>query len=315
MNDHDDGRERQRVWTLLGAVEEHPQVQAWLTEAENPGEDDRETAPALKPSASKRFNLRTNRISWAIAATMILTLGGAFGIYRYFSTPHFETRIGEQRDVLLPDGSRMTLNTGTAITVRYSDTRRYIELERGEALFAVKRDAKRPFEVAAGETLTRALGTEFNVDLRSGRVTVSVLEGAVRVAPLRAGSKPSDRTGSAAANENESIQPTALAAGQALEFRNKERRTYEETANLKRIQAWRTRRLEFSDTPLAEALEEFNRYSTTRVTIGTPELTSVRISGVFRIGDTDGLLFSLQDVLNVQAHTLSDEVILMKPGA
>lgn len=317
MNDRDsEARDRQRVWTLLGAVEEHAQVQVWLKEAENPGEADREpglTSP--QASAHKRPTRLSRRIPWAMAATLIATLGIAFGIYRYFSTPHFETRIGEQRDVLLPDGSRMTLNTDTVVAVHYSDRHRYIELKHGEALFAVKRDANRPFDVAAGETLTRALGTEFNVDLRAAGVTVSVLEGAVRVGSLKDGSNANGKTGSAAETNGEPIPPTALAAGQALEFRSKERRVRGETANLKRIQAWRTRRLEFSDTPLAEALEEFNRYSTTRVTIGTPELNAVRISGVFRIGDTDGFLFSLQDVLNVQAYPSPNEVVLMRPGA
>jgi len=309
-NQESQARDRQRAWALLAAVEDHPQVQAWLKEAEVLNEESLGVlvfpeAPAPKWSSK--------RVPWAIVATVTLALGIGFGAYLHFATPHYETQVGEQRDVLLPDGSRVTLNTDTALTVHYSDARRYIELKRGEALFAVRHNVSRPFDVAAGGTLTRALGTEFNVDLRTGRVTVSVLEGAVRVAAADGGSEMARNAENAGGSDEGTLMPAALGKGQSLEFRSKGRRVLEEKADLKRIDAWRTRRLEFSDTPLAEAVEEFNRYSTTRVTIGTPELASVRVSGVFRIGDADGFLFSLQEALKVETHESPGEVVLIRP--
>jgi transmembrane sensor len=251
-------------------------------------------------------------VVWSAAAGILVAVGIGTAAFVYLSTPVYETRVGEQRDVLLPDGSRVTLNTGTELTVHYSDKRRYIELERGEALFAVRLDATRPFEVAAGGTLTRALGTEFNVDMRDTRVTVSVLEGAVRV--LAASMHSNTAPGAAAGGSANRESGTALAKGEAVEFRPAEHRVHEAPADLKRIDAWRTRRLEFSDTPLAEAVEEFNRYTTTHLTIATPELATVRVSGVFRIGDAEGFLFSLREALSVQAHESTNEVILMRPA-
>lgn len=158
-----DTRDQRRAWDLLASVKDHPQIQEWLKEAEAP---------------PRRFN----RV-WAAAAAVVLAIGLSAGAWLLHSGgTHYRTQVGEQRDVILPDGSKVTLNTDTALAVRYSDERRYIVLERGEALFVVKHDTGRPFDVAAGDTLTRALGTEFNVDMRSSKVTVSVLEGAVRVA-------------------------------------------------------------------------------------------------------------------------------------
>jgi len=217
--------------------------------------------------------------------------------------------------VLLPDGSRVTLNTNTSLTVRYSKARRYIELQRGEALFSVKHDAQLPFDVSAGGTLTRALGTQFNVDLRNSNVTVSVLEGAVQVnAANRFAAAPPGNSGSAAADAQSgmaTISP-ALSKGEAVEVRTQEHRVVAEKADLRRIDAWRTRRLEFSDTPLPIAVEDFNRYSNTRVVIGTPELESVRVSGVFYIGDIDGFLYSLKEGLRVQALESPGEVTLVR---
>src|SRR6185295_20034933 len=92
----------------------------------------------------------------------------------------------------------------------------------------------------------------------------------------------------------------AVAKGQALEFRAKEQVLVQEEADLGRIDAWRTRRLEFSNTRLAEAIEEFNRYSSTEVVIGSHGLAERRVSGVFRIGDTEGFLYSLREALNIE---------------
>jgi transmembrane sensor len=294
-------RRRDQAWDALGAVEDHPQVRAWLQEA------DQELA--AKRAFEERVPRLSKRVIQAAAASIALMAIGAGVLgYRYFAPQHYETRIGEQRDVLLPDGSRITLNTNTAVSVRYSKERRYLTLEHGEALFSVAHNVARPFDVAAAGTLTRALGTEFNVDMRRAKVTVSVLEGVVQVSTRDGspGSGPSVGEASPAPDRAE-----AVAKGQAVEFRSKERVLVQEKADLARIDAWRTRRLEFSNTPLAQAVEEFNRYSPTQVVIGTRDLAERRVSGVFRIGDTEGFLYSLREALAVESHESGNEVVLM----
>ena len=295
-------RDLQRAWSLLGTVEDQPTVQGWLAEAEVLG--------AASPAPSLTHDGKVVRRKWLAAAGVLLAIGTGAVAYMHFSVPRYETRIGEQRDVILADGSRITLNTDTALTVHYSSQRRFIELERGEALFAVKHDASQPFDVAAGGTLTRALGTEFNVDVRPSKVTVSVLEGAVRVTAPDTSLQPASNNAGSAAVATAPV--TALAKGEAMEFRPQLRRMVEEKADLKRIDAWRTRRLEFSDTPLSEAVEEFNRYSKTQVTVGTPELESVRVSGVFRLGDIDGFIYSLREALRVETHEAANDVVVMR---
>src|SRR5688572_21604466 len=160
--DRDSAAERERAWALLAAVEDHPRVQEWLS------------APEVRHTPIY--------VRWAAAAVIVVAIGLAFAaVYLQVRPVQYETAVSEQRDVLLADGSRVTLNTDTALTVRYATSSRRVELERGEAIFAVKHDAARPFEVAARQTVTRALGTEFNVDRRSDRIRVSVIEGVVRV--------------------------------------------------------------------------------------------------------------------------------------
>ncbi|HEV8331708.1 MAG TPA: FecR domain-containing protein [Steroidobacteraceae bacterium] len=272
--------EQERAWALLAAVEDHPRVQEWLASS---------TAPRAR-----------SHVRWAAAAALVVTIGVAFTIaYLQLQPPHYETAVGEQRDVLLPDGSRITLNTDTAVTVHYAESVRRIDLEQGEAIFSVKHDAQRPFDVGAGGTLTRALGTEFNVDMRNDGISVSVIEGVVRVSAVN------DDAG-------ESPGIAALTKGRTAKMRRGDARIVEAAADLNRIHAWRARRLEFSNTPLPEALAEFNRYSTAHVVIGTAELQSVRVSGVFSIGDTDAFLFSLRETLGAQTLGSADEIVLVR---
>jgi transmembrane sensor len=300
--------DQQRAWAMLAVVEDDPKVKEWLQEADSAEQANRKTS-AMRSSIGTPT---TRRFFWAAAAALLLTVAAVGTVaHHYFGAQRYETRIGEQRDILLPDGSKVTLNTNTVVAVRYSRAARRIELQRGEALFAVKHDGTRPFEVTAEQTVTRAVGTEFNVDLRQRGVTVSVLEGSVRVSAV------TDTQGKAATAEEGAaggLVQVAVAKGEALEFRAREHRLREEKADLKRIDAWRSRRLEFNDTALQDAVEEFNRYSTTPIKLGTPELQSVRVSGIFRTGDATGFLYSLQQALGVQTHQSANEIILTRPA-
>jgi transmembrane sensor len=273
-------KDRERAWALLGAVEDHPRVQEWLANGA--------TAPRARRD-----------VHWVAAAAIVAAIGLVLTIvYLQLRPQQYATAVGEQRDVLLTDGSRVTLNTDTALTVRYTSAERRIELARGEAIFSVKHDPQRPFDVVAGAMLTRALGTQFNVDVRQDTIKVSVIEGVVRISTV------TDATAAIA----------ALTNGRAAELRRGDRRIVEGAANLNRIHAWRARRLEFSDTPLPEALEEFNRYSTAHVVIGTADLDAVRVSGVFSIGDTEAFLFSLREALGVRTLQTGDGIVLLRTG-
>jgi transmembrane sensor len=291
-NDNARGPDRSQTWELLEIVRETTQVQQWLAESDARGPTKRNRPVVL-----------------ATLVAVFLMVGISAFVYRQLEAQRFSTGVGEQRDVLLPDGSRVTLNTATALRVRYTKHSRGIMLEQGEAFFTVKHDASRPFDVTAGRTVTRAVGTEFNVDLRPTEVTVTVIEGAVHV------SAPESGAGAASGPDpakGEVRLDVPLSKGQALEFHIDERQAPPEEGDLKRIDAWRRRRLEFSDTPLSEAVEEINRYSTTHVTIGSSELLSVRVSGIFQIGDTDGFLYSLREALAVQTHTVGTGVVLTR---
>src|SRR5262249_10710967 len=150
--------------------------------------------------------------------------------------------VGEQRSVLLKDGTRVTLNTGSRIEVRLKPGRRKVRLVQGEALFEVAHDAAAPFKVEAGGAELTDVGTQFNLDMRADRIDVRVTEGRVAV-----GARGSE-TVLLSANDRMAVASTGLGPVQ-------------HGVNMTSTLAWTQRRLMFDRRPLFEVAEEFNRYN------------------------------------------------------
>ena len=276
-------------WESLGAFGDCPAVLKEQRDAEL----ERQRACAR----GRQQGSRRVRMAWAgIAAALLLAVTGtaAWNLIRESNlrdrgriagqdTPSivYETLRGEQRRYVLADGSAIHLNTDTAIAVSFSDGERRLELSRGQALFSVAHDPSRPFVVAAGQMSVRALGTEFEVFLRGDDVRVAVTDGIVEV---RESGKPADDPDRLA---------TKLARGQQATFTRVAVLQPVQTANISQVAAWRTGKLIFASTPLAEAVDDFNRYTEKQILIADNKLDGLRISGVFRNSDSDQFVRAL----------------------
>ncbi|WP_162786445.1 FecR family protein [Hyphomonas sp. CACIAM 19H1] len=205
----------------------------------------------------------------------------------------YATAVGERREVSLADGSVVTLNTASRLEVTYSGGARAVTLLEGQAIFEVA-PGQVPFVARAGESLTTALGTEFDIWLRPEGAAITLIEGAVKVS--RAGDARTDR----------------LAPGQKLEFRGGE--VLITDVDVAEAAGWKTGMIRFRDVPLAEAIEEMNRYSETRLSVPDTDLASARFSGVFPAGNQEVFLESV--LLHFEARSeRSGSVITVHPGA
>ena len=122
----------------------------------------------------------------ALAATLVLAL--FIGLQQGFQPVQqasYQTAVGEQKTITLPDNSVVQLNTNSRIRFDYQGEVRAIYLYQGEAHFTVAKNPQRPFEVYAGAGRVRAVGTAFSVMLNemSHDIDVMVTEGVVEVAP------------------------------------------------------------------------------------------------------------------------------------
>lgn len=175
---------------------------------------------------------------------------------------------GAPNSYALADGSRVTLNANSAIAVAFDDRRRAVRLLRGQAFFSVARDAAaRPFSVAAGTRTITDIGTEFDVRLGGPSITVTLVKGAVAVSGAQHGrSTTLDSPGAQLAAAPG--KPDAVA-----------------TVDLAQALSWRTPMLAFSDRPLADALDEVNRYGGPPARVVDASVAALPVSGQFRAGD------------------------------
>lgn len=93
----------------------------------------------------------------------------------------YASTIGQQRQVVLPDGSDMTLDADSRVAIAFSGGGRDLKLESGAARFEVRHNAARPFAVTTPEGQMVALGTNFSVDRGAGRSELRVYRGRVRL--------------------------------------------------------------------------------------------------------------------------------------
>ena len=202
----------------------------------------------------------------------------------------YDTAIGGHRLVGLADGSRVELNTQTHVRTAIAEKDREVWLDKGEAYFEVAHAEGRPFVVHAGSRTVTVLGTRFSVRRDGDTVTVSVLEGRVRIDGTSAQTVP-------AAIITAGDMAIARGLSTLLAARSPDRVT--------NALAWRDGMLAFDQTTLAQAAAEFNRYNRKQLLITDPQAAGIRIGGTFKATNVDAFARLLHDAygLNVEAET------------
>lgn len=205
-----------------------------------------------------------------------------------YRSERYSTRVGERVQVELPDGSRLVLDTGSAVEVQWHLRTRRATLASGRAQFIVASATWRPFLVTAGPAQVRVVGTRFDVWREAPDTSsVSVYEG--RVAVWREGQAP-ERGVSLQAGQQARLPAQGAPAVQVLENRLQD--------------AWKEGRLVFQDTPLVEAVAAIQRYRGTPIRIVDSRIGALRVSGVFDSSNTDRLLALLPGILPVKVLSL-----------
>jgi transmembrane sensor len=234
---------------------------------------------------------------WAAAAAAVVALVGVAGWWQLRPVSTFQTDIGEHATVNLPDGSRLEINSNSAVRVEYDPHARVIRLDRGEVFFTVAHESQRPFWVVADRTWVRAVGTAFNVYRRAEGVRVTVSEGRVKVTAAAAAATPSD----AALAQ---VPVSLLGAGQQADLRGAHARVRAlPLQQIEREVSWRSGSLYFEDRPLREVVAELGRYTPLRIEVG-PGAQALTVGGTFQTNPqgAEALLAMLQDGLGLQVR-------------
>jgi len=264
-------------------------------------EEEREEArQRAKPASTRRRWWRFPFVP-AVAVVLVMVAAGAWYAYERTAWHEYATDFGGFERIVLDDGSVVQLNTNSVLRVQLTEELRQIELERGEALFKVVHDANRPFDVRAGSTIVRAVGTEFSVRVRepseakSGQKNVEVLvrEGRVAIDPPK---KPLERTAALPASVS------TLSAGESVTITaNRFRVAKVAVEEVSRKLSWTEGRLWFEGASLKDVVAEFNRYNRRQMVIADPTIEDMKIGGGFEATDPESFVAALESALGVRA--------------
>lgn len=263
----------ERVWQAGGRISGDPEIQKAARDA---------LARTARPTAGWKPAATVGGLALACAALV------AIGLPQMSSRTTYSTAIGEQRPVTLADGTTVRLDTNSGIDVRYSNDRRIVVLQGGQAFFDVTPDADRPFTVEAGGTSVTAVGTAFDVRRDGASVEVTLVSGSVEVE----------------AEERDRSKRWTLEPGSQIRVAAEQSQV--RAVDIAAETSWTQGELIFRDQPLTEAVAEVNRYLVRPVRLEAGPLGDVRVSGVFRTGDRDAFVSAATDLFELQAVPKAD---------
>lgn len=234
--------------------------------------------------------------------TLFLFIGmGLLGYQSWQAQPVLQvaaiTPVGEQGEQLLADGSKLIINANSDVQVVYYRNKRMVKLNRGEVIFEVAKDAKRPFIVDSGRARVTVLGTRFVVNRLNKLVRVSVANGSVRVETQSADGKTA-------------TNPIVLHNGEVAEVKG--------TASAVRIRRsaadafnFRQGILNFDQAELDEIAETVSRYRKPEVTARLMQSHNPQITAVVKASDIESFLGSMPSIAAVKIKSSANQTLLI----
>ncbi len=195
----------------------------------------------------------------------------------------YATGVGERRTYTLPDGSQLQLNTRSAVDLRFSTQQRLLSLKHGEILLTCQPDPQgRPLRVNNRDGLFEASQGRFALRQQDDCTRLSVARGQVAIYPARGGPLTWARAGQSWQVDSAGARQVAVPEMD--------------------LGAWADGLIVTRDMRLQAFLEELVRYRHGYLSCAA-DIAELRLSGVFRLDDTDKLLALLPQTLPVRLHS------------
>ena len=245
---------------------------------------------------------------------LFATLSGGGSIFDKPETHYsavYQTAIGDQSNISLPDGSELTLNTNTEVRIHFTESLREINLIRGEVFFDVAKNTEVPFVALVGSDTVTAVGTAFNIERKDSSVfEVLVTEGVVKVSKQHLSND--ENTSTVIDEVAEMVEPVFLEVGEQVVV-SRETINAVHTPKPEKIEAglaWREGMLVFEGETLERALEEISRYTSLALVIEDATIKDIEVGGYFKAGDMDELLIVLESNFGIHYRQLGNQLLL-----
>jgi len=239
--------------------------------------------------------------TWAagVAALLLVAVGWSTLRIEGYIPQTYQTATGQVRNVVLPDGSIVGLNTQTELEWVGNPNDRRVRLIHGEAYFQVVHDPSRPFRILLAHSQVQVLGTSFDVyQMANGDVRVSVVTGTVAVEGLDngVGAPPS--------------WSRRLTSGQQIEYSPVGLVADVHSIVAPKVIRWRQGMLETQGEPLSDFVSDLSRYTTERIVIADPRAATQKVGGAFSVRNIDSTLDRLGRIAPVTVRHENGEVVL-----
>ena len=303
---YDELMELARLWDEMDALERLAQLFP-------------EPAPARRQFFSRRL-LATAASLLVVCSVFVVLLKSDFShqaineVRSVAISESYDTAIGERAEYSLPDGSIIILNTNSGVRADFTASNRVLVLERGELHISVAHDPNRPLSVIVGNKVVQAVGTEFNIEITTDNsIELIVTDGVVMVGVAEAPGvqvmmdKPLLLTQSS----------TIVGAGERIVVRADDQNAAPLDAG--RVASgeiavklsWREGNLIFRGESLEEAVTEVERYTAVEFIFLDEDAKKIRVAGLFKAGDVEGLLAAFRDHFRITYEWQGEDRILL----
>lgn len=241
--------------------------------------------------ADRQRQQKTRWPVYAAAASLLLGAGLSWLLVPSLHTvgSDYATVTGERREVLLADGSRLRLDSASAVDIDLEGATRTVRLRQGRVFVDVVHDG-RPFVVEVDEAKVQVLGTRFSVS-RGEQDEVVLLSGSVEVSTA--------------------TQRQRLSPGQRLTLQG-EQVDAPQVVDAERLLAWRDGQLRVRDVPLRQVLAQLADYQGSRLVLLDDAAGQRRVSGSFNLDQADTAFDALITSQKLRADALLGHWIIVR---
>lgn len=247
-------------------------------------------------SAIRKSQQNTRKTLWRVAAGFLILIGLGTTVLYFTPSQNQEASVlqitrttdwGQQQNIVLPDGTKVTLNVGSTISYpeQFATSRRNVTLS-GEAFFDVVRNTTAPFIIHTDEVTTTVLGTSLNINTQDKEyISVTVATGKVRVS--------SDHNNEVILTPKQ--QATYNPTSQTISTRE---------VNLEKYLDWKDGILRFEDVTITEASKKLEQWYNVSITVLNKDIANCRFSGKFNNETLDTVLESLMNLKTNMNYTV-----------
>lgn len=284
--DHEEAfRRAVRMWRLLGVA---------ARELVNEGAANSDSPPRIFAFSPRRAISRRALLGGAVAASVatVAIIRPPFGLWPSLEelSADYRTAKGERRKVVLGPDVSLELNTQTSVAVRSTQDAVRLELVSGQASIVASLPPTRPLVILAASGQITATQASFDARCIGGEVAVTCLEGSVEIR-----------------RKDSSVR---VQRGERVSYTEMEM-TRSTPADPAQVTAWRSGLLIFHNAPLAEVVEEVNRYRPGKIIIANSDLKRRVVDGIFKVERLDMLISQIQHLFGARATSLPGGVVVL----